>query len=339
MNKVVRRSDTEADEFLGAKLGQPLSIMHSKIDPNPDQPRERDRLDPESLRLLSLDIEENDQSTPVVVFKRSEPEHRGRYMLVGGERRWTSIGMIVARRQKDWPVKAFIISIKDANHLFEKSFLDNTGRANYSVLEEARGCERLRNRNGWTLERIATVMQKSVGWVEDRIQLNSLPDEVKDLMYLSTKEGGLPISVAITLSYMPKSQNADKIEIAREVVGRGLRGPESQLLITMKTGVSYARQTKRGNKDKVWKQYRMFARFLDAAGKSTEWLSRFGDIDELYLESDDAIPRKGSDAKHLREIIERLTATYLLMNVEPERLINNLNKVFEKHAKADAKKK
>lgn len=335
---VARRSDTVADEVLGAKLGEPLRIPYSKIDPNPDQPRDPAHIDPERIKLLSLDIEENTQSTPVVVFKRPEPEHKGRFMLVGGECRWQSIGLICRRQKKDLDVLAFIVSIKDAKHLFERSFLDNMGRENYSILEEASGFARLHKENGWSLERIAVVAQKSVAWVEDRIQINTLPKEVKDLMHLPPKEGGLPTGTAITLAYMPQSKNADKIEIARESVARGLSNIEAQFLIQVKTGVTYARQAKRSGNSVRRNQYRIFSTFLATTKERSEWVARFGNLDALYAESDEAARRKGNDARLLREIIEQLVKTYLAVNVEPEKLMTALSKLIAEQEKKAKKK-
>ena len=245
-------------------FGQPLPVKLSRIQRFEGQPRRY--FDQKGLEDLADDLQQNGQKTPVRVCKHSS--QGGVFVLIGGERRWRSFGIIRDRTGTDPIVKCFIDTINDERHHFREALLDNLHREDLIPLDEAAAYKRLYDESTGQshhakIVEIAATVKKSFTHVENYVYMHSLPDAIKKFMDpLRTKDERLTTTAAIDIARSTTDPTL-QISIAKEAIERNLGIVETRALISVRTGKSDLR-SRRTDCAEPSDDYKAFKNFVGA---------------------------------------------------------------------------
>ena len=155
------------------------------VRPDPDQPRSV--FDDKALRALADTLRAEGQLQPILV--RRDPERKGQWVIVAGERRWR------AARLLDWNV---ILAMPFSGDPEVATLLENLQRVDLSPLEEAKGLRRLIEGKGWTQDHAAKALGKPKSDISGTLGILSLPDDV--LSTVLTSEPMLGKNVLVELA-------------------------------------------------------------------------------------------------------------------------------------------
>ena len=200
-----------ADETQGASRRPDLMVPVELVEPNPDQPR-RD-FPREALEELAASIREKGIIQPLIV--RNNPRKSGQYEIVAGERRWRAAQIAQIHR-----VPVVVRDVSDTE-ILELAIIENIQRADLNPVEEAMAYRQLMDRFGHTQEKLAEALSKSRSHIANLLRLLNLPEAV--LVWL--REGKLSAGHARALVGNPNA-----IELAREVIAKGLSVRETERL-------------------------------------------------------------------------------------------------------------
>ena len=184
--------------------GEPLlELQPERIDPNPDQPRQR--MDAEKLEALARSMKEQGVVQPLVVRKTG-----ARYQLIAGERRW--------RAAKKAGLEKIPVLVRDVDdgQVLEIALVENIQREELNPIEEAVAYRRLITELGYSQEQVATRVGKDRSTVANLLRLLRLPRAVRELI----AEQRLSPGHARPLLSVAKAEN--QVEIATEIVAKGL---------------------------------------------------------------------------------------------------------------------
>lgn len=171
----------------------------------------RHHFDDAAIRELADSVRQHGIMQPILLRRISG----GRYEIIAGERRWRA-----AKMAGLGTVPALVREITDAQAL-ELALIENIQRQDLSPLEEAQGFARLMDEFGYTQEELSGVIGKSRSHIANILRLLTLPEEIRDLV----AEGKLSAGHARPLVNHPQA-----LEIARQVVARGLSVRQTELL-------------------------------------------------------------------------------------------------------------
>ncbi|PHK93740.1 chromosome partitioning protein ParB [Pseudoroseomonas rhizosphaerae] len=135
-----------------------------RIRPDPDQPRKR--FDEAEIAALAATMAAEGQLQPVLL--RQDPERRGGWIIVAGERRWR------AARRNGWPSLLAIAHEGDAELA---ALLENLQRVDLAPVEEARALKRLLARRGINQGRAAEMLGRSPAEISATLRLLTLPED------------------------------------------------------------------------------------------------------------------------------------------------------------------
>ncbi|WP_215769015.1 ParB/RepB/Spo0J family partition protein [Gluconobacter sp. P5B12] len=175
----------------GAFIASSSEINHSFEVPlekiQPDSAQARKRFDENALRDLASSLSEHGQLMPVLV--RPNPEKRGHWILVAGERRW--------RAASQAGIKTLLAIERTSEHQVA-SLIENIQREDLSLLEEARGIKELIALNGWSQREAAKHLSKSVSDLNGMLAVLKLPNSFVENVLNS--EHPLPRNLLIELA-------------------------------------------------------------------------------------------------------------------------------------------
>lgn len=174
------------------------------------QPRSHFAL--EKLQELADSIAHNGIMQPILV--RPLPE-KGSYEIVAGERRWR------AAKLADLTEVPVIIREMTDKVALELALVENIQRADLSPVEEGAGYQRLIDEFDYTQEELAEVIGKSRSHIANILRLQSLPEELKEMM----DKGELSMGHARALL-----GSKNPLELAQEVVRKGLNVRQTEAL-------------------------------------------------------------------------------------------------------------
>ncbi|TWB36547.1 ParB/RepB/Spo0J family partition protein [Nitrospirillum pindoramense] len=160
-----------------------LPVDH--IAPDPEQPRKL--FSEEELDGLAASMAEQGQLQPILV--RRNPDDRGHWIVVAGERRWR------AAQRLGWGV---ILAIEHTGDPEVLALIENLQRVDLTPVEEARGLKRLIDGKGWSQNQAAEALGKTKGEISATLRILSLPDDI--LEGVLTSELGLSRNVLVELS-------------------------------------------------------------------------------------------------------------------------------------------
>jgi ParB/RepB/Spo0J family partition protein len=141
-----------------------------RVRPLPGQPRKRFA----GIKELADSIAECGQQSPGIVTP-VEGDAAFDAQLVDGERR------LRACRIAGVPFRAEVRPAADAEATFVASFAANFGKQDHDVIEIAEALDRMRNA-GKTAEQLARIAGRSVGWVQQHLNLLKLHPDVRAMM-------------------------------------------------------------------------------------------------------------------------------------------------------------
>jgi ParB/RepB/Spo0J family partition protein len=153
----------DGDPYDDARL-----IALERVEPNPNQPRKRS--DPEKDSELAADIAERGVLQPIIV--REHPTKDGMYQIVAGERRWR------AARRADLAEVPVIIKAFDDKEAQMVSLVENLQRADLDPMDEAVFFQQLVNDYNLSNREIARLINRSHGYVDNRMRLLNAPAPV-----------------------------------------------------------------------------------------------------------------------------------------------------------------
>ena len=169
--------------------------------------------DQQALQELADSIREQGIVQPVVV--RPEGSH---FELVAGERRWRAAQLAGLQRLPA------VIRDLDARSAAAIGLIENIQREDLNPLEEAQAFLRLIEEFDLTHQQVADSVGRSRAAVSNLLRLLDLADPVKE----QVNQGLLDMGHARALLALIRH---DQIEIARQVVNRGLSVRETELLV------------------------------------------------------------------------------------------------------------
>lgn len=199
------------------------------ISPREDQPRKN--FDLLKTKELADSIVSNGMIQPIVVNK--EPD--GRYKIIAGERRYRACKMVGIT---EVPV---IIKQIDSKTILEIALIENIQREELTAIEEAEAYQRLIDEYGYNQNDIAASVGKSRSHVSNLLRLNSLPQEIKDMV----NNGQLTMGHARCLL---GHENA--IELAHKIIGNDLNVRQAEEL-TRKKDVVRSQSKESSNKETI----------------------------------------------------------------------------------------
>ncbi len=184
----------------GEKL---LELPPDRIDPNPEQPRQR--LDAEKLSELAGSMKEQGIIQPLVVRRVGS-----RYQIIAGERRWR------AAREAGLEKVPVIVRQAGDRELLEIALVENIQREELNPIEEAGAYRRLIAELGYSQEQVAARVGKDRSTVANLLRLLRLPREIRGLVAEQKLSPGHARPL-LTLD-APDAQ----VAIARQIVEKGL---------------------------------------------------------------------------------------------------------------------
>lgn len=215
------KSEQRLGKGLGALLGEYVDeevepegpvreLPVDRIRPNPYQPRTE--FGEEGLERLVESIRENGLLQPLVV----RPAEGEGWEIVAGERRYRAL---VELDRDSAPV---VVRELTDRQMLVLALVENLQRENLSPLEEARGYRQLMRDFDLTQAQVAERVGRDRTTVSNTIRLLNLPEAVQALV----EEGALTAGHARAVLGLDDEE--DRVELAREVVGRELSVRETE---------------------------------------------------------------------------------------------------------------
>jgi ParB family chromosome partitioning protein len=210
-----------------------IEIPLDRIQPDPDQPRKI--FDDEETAALARTMVDQGQLQAILV--RRDPDTRGSWLIVAGERRWR------AAQLNGWKN---ILAVEHTGDAEVATLVENLQRLDLSAVEEARGLQRLISGKGWSQTQAAQALGKTDAEVSSTLRILTLPENLLNDL-LATKNLRLSRYVLAELARLEPGLARDRLlaaaragELTQRMV-RVARKPQAAL----ETSVSRAAQSKR----------------------------------------------------------------------------------------------
>jgi ParB family chromosome partitioning protein len=146
-----------------SEFSHSFEVEIDRVRPDPDQPRRH--FDAAALAALGETLRSDGQLQPVLL--RPDPQARGGWILVAGERRWRAAKLI------GWTK---LLAISHPGDPEIASLLENLQRVDLTPIEEARGINRLLTEKGWTQEQAARALGRATSDISGTLRILSLPE-------------------------------------------------------------------------------------------------------------------------------------------------------------------
>ena len=167
-----------------------------RIRPDPGQPRKV--FAEEEVAALAATMAEQGQLQPVLL--RRDPEQRGSYVLVAGERRWR------AALLNKWQA---ILAIDYDGDPDVAGLIENLQRVDLTPVEEARGLQRLIEGKEWSQAKAAEVLGRTKGEISATLRILTLPQTV--LERVLTSELDIPRNALVELARIEDPDVRDQL--------------------------------------------------------------------------------------------------------------------------------
>ncbi len=169
-----------------------IDITH--IQPNPDQPRKT--FDEQSLRELADSIQQHGLLQPITVIRKADDQDR--YILVAGERRFRAHQLLGKSK-----VLGIVLT---SGNIDELAIIENLQREDLNPIEEAEALAKLMNRYQYTQEALGKVVGKAQATVSNILNLNKLPDRIKQEYSTSNNKVSKSLLMEIARHENPSEQ-------------------------------------------------------------------------------------------------------------------------------------
>lgn len=223
-----------ATTAIGREEGDALhTLAISEIRPNPFQPRKEFR--PEELAELESSLRNNGLLQAVTV-RRAANGHG--YELIAGERR------LRAATRIGWTQIPAVVKEIDDRALLTLALVENLQRADLNPIEEGEGYQRLVSDFALTQQEVAEIVGKDRSTVANMLRLLNLPASIRSMV----RDGHLTVGHARALLAM--SSEREMVELAREIVAKGLTVRDVEQRARAATPVPATRSGKQKNTEK-----------------------------------------------------------------------------------------
>ncbi|MFQ5689008.1 MAG: ParB/RepB/Spo0J family partition protein [Gemmatimonadota bacterium] len=236
----VARNDSRLGRGLGALLGEYLEeeetgapeqeVSIALIRANPHQPRSE--FSDASLAELSESIRKNGLLQPLVV-RRTESGLE----LVAGERRWRAV------KRLGWETVPVVVRTVTDDQMLLLALVENLQREDLSPLEEARGYQRLIEEYGFTQRQVGEHVGRDRSTVSNSLRLLTLPRDVQGML----RSGQLSVGHARAVLGLEKA--AQRVQVARRIVAKGLSVRETERLIRSLRAPPHSRRARPVGRD------------------------------------------------------------------------------------------
>lgn len=192
-----------SDSLIGrdSRFRHSFEVPVEAVRPEPGQARKV--FDDGEIRALAATMAEHGQLQPILL--RPDPEARGRWIIVAGERRWR------AAMVNGW---TSVLAIEHDGDPEVASLVENLQRVDLTPVEEARGLQRLIRDKGWTQAAAAAALGRSKAEVSALLRILTLPEEVQEAVL--TSELDIPKNALVELARVePAAARNRLIELAR----------------------------------------------------------------------------------------------------------------------------
>ena len=174
-----------------------IEVPLDRIRPDPDQPRKT--FDDKETAALARTMADQGQLQAILV--RRDPDARGSWLIVAGERRWRAANL------NGWKT---ILAVEHAGDAEIATLVENLQRLDLSVVEEARGLQRLISGKGWSQKQAAQVLGKTDAEISSTLRILSLPGDLLDEL-LATKNTSLSRYVLAELARLEPGPARDRL--------------------------------------------------------------------------------------------------------------------------------
>lgn len=147
-------------------MRETIEIGIDQIKPNRNQPRVEFNHD--AIYELAQSIRENGLIQPIVV--RKVDNH---YEIIAGERRYRAMQML------GYTTVSALVSTANDVQSAQMAIIENIQREDLTAIEEAKAYQTIMKANGWTQEKIASLMGKSQSAIANKIRLLQLPSPIQ----------------------------------------------------------------------------------------------------------------------------------------------------------------
>ncbi|HET7024865.1 MAG TPA: ParB/RepB/Spo0J family partition protein [Gemmatimonadales bacterium] len=244
--------------------GSLVELLLTALEPHPAN---RKQFDPAKLEELAASIRQVGVLTPLTVREHA----LGRYQILAGERRWRA-----AERAGLTSVPCIIRDVDDDTAL-ELLLTENLQREDPNPLEEAEAYHAWLDRHPGQVKELAAKVGKSVTHVYSRLQLRSLSEEGKALVW----SGWLPIAHAQLLARAGVEAQAEAVK--RLANRREYGGVPDSLTALAEDLLKYTRELSRATFPTA------DADLVPAAGACTACPKRSGCTDGMFPELKEAL--------------------------------------------------
>ena len=145
-------------------------IQLDSLIPDPDQPRKT--FTQEDLEQLAHSLKTKGQLQPIRV---RYDEGRGVYVILMGERRWRAAKMAGLGQLEcvvhDGPLAD--------DEIFEIQLIENAIRQDLTPIEQAQAFQKLLDKKGWSLSRLADELHMNKSTISRSLSLLTLPDDIR----------------------------------------------------------------------------------------------------------------------------------------------------------------
>jgi ParB family transcriptional regulator, chromosome partitioning protein len=284
------------------------------IHPNPFQSREY--FDSALLEDLASSIREHGVITRVRV--RPDPTKEGQYQLVYGERRWRAAQIAGLT---SIPCELADYSDKE---LIEIGLIENIQRENLGPLEEAKIFRRLlgqaetpfKNKKPYSIRSLAHKIGKNKNYIEDRISLLRLPEDVLQILEAHPKVSLRALNEVAKLPTVEAraplvSQLKDgtmSTEAVRTVVNAVLKATHTQSQIEQMTNIEEEVEISPQHPSASYEEtdHLVFERaFNRSMRRMDSALAQLEEVASLYISMPDA-RKKEQITAYAQEIVERV---------------------------------
>lgn len=177
-----------------------MEIPLDRVRPDPGQPRKM--FDDQETAALARTMAEQGQLQAILV--RRDPDARGAWLIVAGERRWR------AAKLNAWKN---ILAVEHMGDAEVATLVENLQRQDLSVVEEARGLQRLIAGKGWSQKQMAQALGKTDAEVSSTLRILSLPEDLLDEL-LATRNPSLSRYVLAELARLEPGPVRDRLVAA-----------------------------------------------------------------------------------------------------------------------------
>jgi len=185
-------------------------IPLTQIDRDPDQPRKT--FNEETIAELANSIREGGLVEPLVV--KNSP-HRGRFILVAGERRFRAVRLL------RWQAVPCIVKPGEQD-TYILSVIENLNREDLNPIDEALVYRKMRNERRMSWQAIHDVTRRSLPTIMAKVKLLELPEEIQAMV----RTGTLPQVSALGLAQY-SGPKGEMIKLAYDLIaGREAEIPD-----------------------------------------------------------------------------------------------------------------